>query len=352
MKAYLIKQGYNDILISKAIQKLKTTAYNDNESLYEKNKKVYELLRAGVSVKEDLSKQNESVQLFDWDNYENNDFAVAEEVTYIGHVEKRPDVVLYVNGIAVGVLELKRGSVDIGEGIRQNRTNQRPEFIENFFTTMQLVMAGNETEGLRYGTTGTPLKFYLNWKEDIEDNSRLPLYKYLAKICNQERIMELMRDFVLFEGGVKKLPRVHQYFGVKAAQKNIIEQEKGIIWHSQGTGKSLVMVMLAKWTLANNPNSRILIITDRTELDKQIRDVFTDSGEKIHRAKNGADLMATLQMATPRLICSLVHKMGERGEKEFQEYLKDIQENEVKIYEEYKILYQLFFHDFPCRSFI
>jgi type I restriction enzyme R subunit len=332
MKAYLSKQGYNDTLISKAIQKLKDTAYNDNENLYEKNKKVYELLRAGVSVKEDASKQSESVQLFDWVNYENNEFAVAEEVTYKGFKEKRPDVVLYVNGIAVGVLELKRGSVDIGEGIRQNRTNQRPEFIENFFTTMQLVMAGNETEGLRYGTTGTPEKFYLNWKEDIEDNSRLPLYKYLAKICNKERLMELMRDFVLFDGGVKKLPRVHQYFGVKKAQKNITEQKKGIIWHTQGSGKSLVMVLLAKWTLANNPNARILIITDRTELDKQIRDVFTDSGEKIYRAKNGADLMSVLPAPAPRLICSLVHKMGERGEKEFEEYLKEIKENEVKVY--------------------
>jgi type I restriction enzyme R subunit len=332
MKAYLSKQGYNDTLISKAIQKLKDTAYNDNENLYEKNKKVYELLRAGVSVKEDASKQSESVQLFDWVNYENNEFAVAEEVTYKGFKEKRPDVVLYVNGIAVGVLELKRGSVDIGEGIRQNRTNQRPEFIENFFTTMQLVMAGNETEGLRYGTTGTPEKFYLNWKEDIEDNSRLPLYKYLAKICNKERLMELMRDFVLFDGGVKKLPRVHQYFGVKKAQKNITEQKKGIIWHTQGSGKSLVMVLLAKWTLANNPNARILIITDRTELDKQIKDVFTDSGEKIYRAKNGADLMSVLPAPAPRLICSLVHKMGERGEKEFEEYLKEIKENEVKVY--------------------
>lgn len=332
VKAYLTKQGYNDILISKAIQKLTTTAYNDNESLYDKNKKVYELMRAGVSVKESPSKQSESVQLFDWSNFENNDFAVAEEVTYKGLKEKRPDVVLYVNGIAVGVLELKRGSVDIGEGIRQNRTNQKPEFIENFFTTMQLVMAGNETEGLRYGTTGTPEKFFLNWKEDIEDNSRLPLYKYLTKICCKERLIELMRDYVLFDAGVKKLPRVHQYFGIKAAQKNIHEKESGIIWHTQGSGKSLVMVMLAKWTLSNYPNARILIITDRTELDKQIRDVFTDSGEKIHRAKSGSDLMSVLPLATPRLICSLVHKMGERGEKEFHEYIKEIQENDIKVY--------------------
>ena len=329
---FLSKRGYNDTLISKAIQKLKTVANDDNEKLYTKNKNVYELLRAGVSVQEDPSKPNETVQLFDWVDLTNNDFAVAEEVTYKGNKEKRPDVVLYINGIAIGVLELKRGSVDIGEGIRQNITNQQDRFIENFFTTIQLVMAGNETEGLRYGTTGTPEKFFLKWKEDIEDNSRLPLYKYLIKLCNKERIMELMRDFVLFDGGVKKLPRVHQYFGIKEAQKFVDRKEGGIIWHTQGSGKSLVMVMLAKWILANYSQARICIVTDRTELDKQIRDVFDDAGEKIHRATSGSDLMEKLATPSPRLMCTVVHKMGERGEKEFEEYLKEINEGDINVY--------------------
>jgi type I restriction enzyme R subunit len=332
MKDYLSKQGYNDALISKAIQRLKTVANNDNEKLYAKNKDVYELLIAGISVQEEPSKPHETVQLFDWENPENNDFAVAEEVTYKGNKEKRPDVVLYINGIAIAVLELKRGSVDIGEGIRQNITNQQDRFIQNFFTTIQLVLAGNETEGLRYGTTGTPEKFFLNWKEDIEDNSRLPLYKYLTKLCSKERIMELMRDFVLFDGGIKKLPRVHQYFGIKAAQEFVDRKEGGIIWHTQGSGKSLVMVMLAKWILANYSNARICIVTDRTELDKQIRDVFDNSGEKIHRATSGSNLMENLAKPSPRLMCTLVHKMGERGEKEFEEYMKELKESEINIY--------------------
>jgi type I restriction enzyme R subunit len=126
--------------------------------------------------------------------------------------------VLYVNGIAIGVLELKNSRVSIGDGIRQNLSNQLPEFNEWFFSTVQLVFAGNDSEGLQYGTIGTPEKYFLKWKEDEADNSRFKLDKYLLKMCNKARLIELMRDFVLFDGGIKKLPRVHQYFGIKAAQ--------------------------------------------------------------------------------------------------------------------------------------
>ena len=118
--------------------------------------------------------------------------------------------------------------------------------------------------------TGTRERFFLAWKEDEEDDRRLKLDKYLLKLCAKERLVELVRDFVLFDGGVKKLPRAHQYFGVKAAQARAGEGRGGIIWHTQGSGKSIVMVLLAKWILENNPNARVAIITDRDELDKQI----------------------------------------------------------------------------------
>ena len=144
-------------------------------------------------------------------------------------------------------------------------------------------MAGNDTEGLRYGAIGTPEKFFLNWKEDIEDNSMLQLDKYLSKICNKHRLLELIRDFVVFDGGAKKLPRHHQYFGIKAAQEHVRIRESGIIWHTQGSGKSIVMVLLAQWILKNNANARVVILTDRTELDKQIVRVFNDSGEPVIR---------------------------------------------------------------------
>src|SRR5204862_1873115 len=228
---------------------------------------------------------------------------------------RRPDLVLYINGIAVAVIELKNSYVSIGNGIRQLLSNQQREFHEWFFGTVQIVFAGNDSEGLRYGTIGTPEKYFLKWKEDEQDNTRFKLDKYLLKICNKERLIELLHDFVLFDGGIKKLPRVHQYVGVKAAQEYVKAYKGGIIWHTQGSGKSIVMVFLAKWILENNPNARVVIVTDRDELDKQIERVFTDAGESVMRTTSGRDLMRQLGQAKPRLLCSLVHKFGPRGAK-------------------------------------
>ena len=143
-------------------------------------------------------------------------------------------------------------------------------FNEWFFSTVQIVFAGNDSEGLRYGTIKTPEKFFLKWKEDEDDNSGYKLDKYLLKMCAKERLLEFLFDFVLFDGGIKKLPRAHQYLGVKEAQKAVKERRSGIIWHTQGSGKSIVMVLLAKWILENRSNARVLVITDRDELDKQI----------------------------------------------------------------------------------
>ena len=181
---------------------------------------------------------------------------MPREVTLKGNHERRPDIVLYVNGIAIGVLELKNSRVSIGDGIRQNLSNQQPEFNDWFFSTVQFIFAGNDSEGLKYGAIGTQEKFFLEWKEDENDNSRLKLDKYLLKMCRKDRLIELMHDFVLFDGGVKKLPRAHQYFGTKAAQEHVRRKKGGIIWHTQGSGKSIVMVLLAKWILENNPNAR------------------------------------------------------------------------------------------------
>ncbi len=269
--------------ISAALYKLRTEADNHNRNLYGNNHAVYDLLRYGVPVKIEAGKVTESVHLVNWHEPEKNDFAVAKEVTLKGNYERRPDIILYVNGIAIGVIELKNSRVTIGDGIRQLLSNQQKEFNEQFFATIQMVFAGNDSEGLQYGTIGTQEKYFLKWKENEADNSRFKLDKYLLKICSKERIIELMHDFVLFDGGVKKLPRAHQYFGVKAAQQRVREKKGGIIWHTQGSGKSIVMVLLAKWILENNPNARIAIVTDRDELDKQIEGVFRDAKIAIAR---------------------------------------------------------------------
>ncbi|MBD5781054.1 HsdR family type I site-specific deoxyribonuclease [Pelagicoccus sp. NFK12] len=323
---YLTKAGYRNEQISRAIETLKRETTHRGRLLYENNKEVYSLLRYGVQVKAEAGQNTETVKLIDWDNPEENDFGIAEEVTVYGRHEKRPDLVLYVNGIALGVIELKNSRKSISDGIRQNITNQQPEFIEQFFTTIQLVMAGNDTEGLRYGTVGTEEKYFLSWKEEESDNSRYKLDKYLLKLCDKRRLLELVYDFILFDGGIKKVPRHHQYFGIKEAQKFIRRKDGGIIWHTQGSGKSIVMVMLAKWTLENNPNARVAVITDRDELDKQIEGVFADAGEKIYRTRSGKDLMAQLSQPKPRLICSLVHKFGKKDVDNFDTFIRELEE--------------------------
>ena len=325
LAGYLTRCDYTPAQISKATHELRTEADNHSRSLYENNKAVYSLLRYGVQVKTEAGQNTETVRLINWAKPETNDFSIAEEVTVYGNHEKRPDIVLYVNGIAVGVLELKNSRVSIGDGIRQSIVNQRPEFIGPFFATVQFIIAGNDSEGLQYGTIGTPEKYFLKWKEDEADNSRFKLDKYLLKICNKQRLIEILYDFVLFDAGIKKLPRVHQYFGIKAAQEYVNRQEGGIIWHTQGSGKSLVMVLLAKWILENKPHTRVAIVTDRDELDKQIEGVFNDAGVPISRTSSGRDLMRQLSQATPRLLCSLVHKFGRKDVDDFDAFIKEME---------------------------
>lgn len=316
------RKRYSNTLINKALYELGKAANNLSDGLYSANKKVYQLLRYGVKVKAEAGKKNETVELIDWKHPLENEFAIAEEVTIQGNHEKRPDIVLYVNGIALGVLELKRSTISIGDGIRQHIVNQQKEFIQPFFTTIQWVFAGNDTQGLRYGTIGTPEKYFLKWKEESEEENLLD--KYLLKLCDKARFLEIIYDFTLFDGGIKKLCRPHQYFGVKAAQGHVKRREGGIIWHTQGSGKSLVMVWLAKWILENNPNARVVVITDRDELDKQIERIFTDVGERMVRTTSGKNLMNQLGQAKPRLLCSLVHKFGRRGVDNFDTFIEEV----------------------------
>mgnify|MGYP002634575445 CR=1 FL=1 len=339
LKEYLSSQGYAENLIKKSIDKLSKAAEVNDRSLYEVNKSVYELLRYGVKIKPSVGENTETIKVVDWEDFSNNQFYIAEEVTIKKEATKRPDIVIYVNGIALGVLELKRGCVSIDEGVRQSITNQQGKFIEPFFSTIQYIYAGNNSEGLKYGTIKTSEKYYMNWKEDAGDQSRLRLDKYLLKMCSKERFIELIRDFVLFDGGVKKLPRHHQYFGVKASQGKVRDKKGGVIWHTQGSGKSITMVLLAKWILRSNPIARVLILTDRTELDEQIERVFTDAGEKeIYRTSSGKDLMNQLAEAKPRLLCSLVHKFGSKGDlkedKKFEAFIKELEENPCEVHGE------------------
>ena len=292
------------------------TAANATLTPFDRNRAVYDLLRYGVKLKPDVGENTVTVHLIDWKQPLANRFAVAEEFAVAGAgpkaAAKRPDVVLLVNGIALAVLELKRSTVDVAEGIRQQIDSQRPEYIGPFFSTVQYVMAGNDTQGLRYGTTGTPERYYLQWVED-GPAALNPLDRHLTQVCRKERLLELIHDFVVFDCGTKKLSRHNQYFGVTAARGSVRRREGGIIWHTQGSGKSLTMVWLARWIRENVTDARVLLVTDRTELDEQIEKVFLGVNEQIVRAASGADLVARLGAAKPWLLCSLVHKFGGKG---------------------------------------
>ena len=324
---WLKRQGHGDKIIDKALFELnKAAALGGSKTLYDANREVYSLLRYGVKVRPDVGEQNVTVWLIDWKNPGNNDFAIAEEVTVTGENTKRPDLVLYVNSIALGVLELKRSTVSVTEGIRQNLDSQKKEFIQPFFATVQLVMAGNDTEGLRYGVIETSEKYWLRWKEaeahpSADDN---PLLRELSQLCGKERLLEIIHDFVVFDAGVKKICRHNQYFGVKAAQARVQRREGGIVWHTQGSGKSLTMVWLAKWIREHITDPRVLLITDRTELDEQIEKVFKGVSEDLHRTKSGADLVRVLNTSDEWLIASLIHKFGASEEGDVDKFVEDI----------------------------
>ena len=319
LETNLRKRGYSAERISAALQKLLTAADASGISLYQANLRTYQLLRYGAQVQTSAGKPFETVHLIDWEHPEQNDFALAEEVILKGGFKRRPDIVLYINGIAIAVVELKRGSVEVAEGVRQLITNQEPIFNLGFFSTVQFVFAGNDSQGLRYGATGTPEKFFTEWTEKCDAAAPLRagalLDGPLAALCDKARLLDLIRHCIIFDGGQKKVPRKHQYEGFKAAQERIKKLEGGVIWHTQGSGKSILMVMLAKWLLEHDPNGRVLIITDRDELDKQIEGVMRNAGvistdAASPRIISRQEFESKLIAAQPRLMCALIHKFS------------------------------------------
>ena len=350
LRKNLTSRNYSPEVIARAISDLDSAIKNQSESLYQTNEKIYNRLRYGAQGLKDKNGHHITVNYIDWRSVEKNDFYFAEEVSVLckdGKRKKRPDLVLYVNGIALGMIELKNSRVSVGEGIRQLITNQKSEYIQNFFSTVQILMAGNGSEGLRYGVIETPEKYYLTWHEDKHAKDLLSskikmlqtqdkLRNGIISLCHHERFLNLIHDFMIFDAGRKKTARHNQYFAVIAAQARILQREGGIIWNTQGSGKSLIMVWLAKWIREHIDDSRVVIITDREELDSQITGIFNDVGENnVKRAKSCADLRNILNNNIDYIVCSLIHKYGHNAgrQSDIELYTQQLLENLPRNYE-------------------
>ncbi len=319
VKAFLKKRGCTDYQITQVLAELKSVARLGDKrlsSLVACNNNVYELLSSGIKAKPSEEEYHTDVMLFDFDNIENNDFAIAEEVTYIDPltgINKRPDIVVYVNGIALAVIELKRSLVSYQEGIKQHLSNEA-DCIPSFFTTTQFTIASNDDAEFRYGTIGTPLQFWCKWKKDTTETGVVLTEKQSYDLFfNHENFMFFFRYGVLNDGGKKKVLRPHQLYAIKAAGKRMPTKSSGVVWHSQGSGKSLTMVALANYIRKNYSDPRVVVITDRTELDLQLAATFTKGGNNIHQATSGADLLETLRNGDEWLVSTLIHKFGVRG---------------------------------------
>lgn len=319
------------------------------DGLVKTNEKIYESLMLGRSYTENLpdgSKKSFTIQYIDWENVENNVFHVVEEVVVEkmdGQGTARPDIVLYVNGIPFAVIECKKASVSMEQGISQMIRNQGKDYIPQLFKFVQIVMATNKNE-TQYATCNTPKKFWAVWKEEDEYwlqeqlsktvHHRLPTNqdKNIISLFHPERLLELTRYFVLFDKNEKKIARYQQYFAIKEILKTVEQTDQngnrqgGVIWHTQGSGKSLTMVMLAKYLLTAMQaiKPKVIVVTDRKELDKQIHRTFHHTRLKASRATSGKHLVDLINDNSADIVMTLVHKFDTAAEKQKPILSRDI----------------------------
>lgn len=309
--------------------------------LVKTNEVIYETIMNGRSYTEflpDGSKKSFTIQYIDWNNIENNVFHVVEEFEVErmdGRGTVRPDIVLFVNGIPFAVIECKKASISMNQGISQMIRNQGKDYAPQLFKFIQIVMSTNKNE-TKYATCNTPKKFWSVWKEEKEEwlqnwldktvEGRLPTMqdKNIISLFHPERLLELTQFFTLFDKDVKKVARYQQYFAIKEIIKTIEERDEngnrqsGVIWHTQGSGKSLTMVMLAKYILSElrGYNPKVIVVTDRVELDKQIHKTFSHTRLKANRATSGSHLVDLINDNHSDIVTTLVHKFDTASSKQ------------------------------------
>lgn len=292
------------------------------------NEKIYDLLTLGKSYQENMvdgTKRSFDIKYIDFEHPENNDFYVTEEFSVLrmnGKDYARPDIVLFVNGIPLAVIECKDASVPIIQAISQNIRNQKPDYIPQLFKFIQIVMAANKNE-TKYATCGTPDKFWSTWNEQYVERQNELLNKTvigrqvtkqdrdIISLFEKERFLELIKDFIIFEAGKKKICRYQQYFAVKAMLERIKHDKKGgVVWHTQGSGKSITMVYITKKLMEDKEiqNPQVVIVTDRVDLDKQIHKTFNRIGVEAARATTGNNLTDLIKNEKIRVITTVVNK--------------------------------------------
>lgn len=292
------------------------------------NEKIYDLLTLGKSYQENMvdgTKRSFDIKYIDFEHPENNDFYVTEEFSVLrmnGKDYARPDIVLFINGIPLAVIECKDASVPIIQAISQNIRNQKPDYIPQLFKFIQIVMAANKNE-TKYATCGTPDKFWSTWNEQYVERQNELLNKTvigrqvtkqdrdIISLFEKERFLELIKDFIIFEAGKKKICRYQQYFAVKAMLERIKHDKKGgVVWHTQGSGKSITMVYITKKLMEDKEiqNPQVVIVTDRVDLDKQIHKTFNRIGVEAARATTGNNLTELIKNEKIRVITTVVNK--------------------------------------------
>lgn len=292
------------------------------------NEKIYDLLTLGKSYQENMvdgTKRSFDIKYIDFEHPENNDFYVTEEFSVLrmnGKDYARPDIVLLVNGIPLAVIECKDASVPIIQAISQNIRNQKPDYIPQLFKFIQIVMAANKNE-TKYATCGTPDKFWSTWNEQYVEKQNEILNKTvidrqvtkqdrdIISLFEKERFLELIKDFIIFEAGKKKICRYQQYFAVKAMLERIKQDQKGgVVWHTQGSGKSITMVYITKKLMEDKgiQNPQVVIATDRVDLDKQIHKTFNRIGVEAARATTGNNLTELIKNEKIRIITTVINK--------------------------------------------